>query len=265
MGGGAIVNNGTCKLKDCLLTENSGTTVGGAIRNSGVLTIENTKIFKNSAEIGADISTGLENPITFVDSATELNALYAPDGFTAEWQKETIENPTLGNYVSWKLLLTEIPTEPTEPEPQEPKEEPKEQPKEEPKQQTTTTNESTENSPSASVRIDEPLGTVENNITVESPSEEVLKGYISAYMTNSGNGGTTTPIEQTITVESPEGASDKPDTLNININLGSELQQASRAEAVEVGITWYQVAVLCLLFGILCSVIVLAISFFRKQ
>lgn len=268
LGGGAITNSGNCKLKDCLLTENSGTTVGGAIRNSGNLTIENSKIFNNTAEIGADIATGLENPIAFADSASELNAMYAPDGFTAEWQKEKIESPTLGNYISWKLVLTEIPTEPTEPtEPEKPDEpvtpsEPEES--KQPTNTTTTTNSTTENNPSSSVRVEEPLGTVENNITLESPSDDVLKAYISAYMTNSGKGGTTTPVEQVVTVESPEAGSDEPGTLNINVNIGSDLQEASQTEPVAAGASWYQVAVLCLLFGILCSMIMLAISFWKK-
>lgn len=271
LGGGAITSNGTCKLKDCLLTENSGTTVGGAIRNSGNLTIENSKIFNNTAEIGADIATGLGNPITFADSASELNAMYAPDGFTAEWVKEKVESPTLGNYISWKLVLTEIPTEPTEPEEPEQTEKPDEpttpsEPEEskQPTNTTTTTNSTTENNPSSSVRVEEPLGTVENNITLESPSDDVLKAYISAYMTDSSKGGTSTPIEQTITVESPEVGSDEPGTLNINVNIGSDLQEASQIEPMAAGASWYQVAVLCLLFGIFCSIIVLAISFHRK-
>ena len=264
-GAGAIVNNGTCKLKNCLLTENSGTTVGGAIRNSGVLTIENSKIFKNTAEIGADIATGLNNPITFVDSASELNALYASDSFTAEWVKEKVESPTLGNYISWKLVLTEITATPEAPKETDKSVTPTETDKEKSEQPTSTTsNSSIENNPSASVKIDEPMGNVENNITVESPSDAVLKAYISAYMNDSGKDGTTTPIQQTITVKGTEADSDEPGTLNINVNVGSDLQEASQTETVEAGASWYQVAVLCLLFGILCSIIVLAISFHKK-
>lgn len=258
-GGGAITNSGTCKLKDCILTDNSGSTVGGAIRNSGILTIENSKIFKNTAEIGADIATGLENPITFADSASELNALYASDGFTAEWVKETVDNPLLGKYVSWKLVLTEIPTE-TEP----PKEEPtKPTESSEPKEEQKPTTSTTENNPSSSIRIDEPIGSIENNITLESLSDDVLKAYITAYMTDLSKGNTTTPIEQKVTVEAPEAGSDEPGTLNINVNIGSALQE-KEITPIETGVTWYQVAVLCLLFGILCSLIMLAISFKRK-
>lgn len=83
-------------------------------------------------------------------------------------------------------------------------------------------------------------------------------------MTDSSKGGTSTPIEQTITVESPEVGSDEPGTLNINVNIGSDLQEASQIEPMAAGASWYQVAVLCLLFGIFCSIIVLAISFHRK-
>lgn len=265
LGGGAISSSGNCELKDCLLTENSGTTVGGAIRNSGNLVIENSKIFNNTAEIGADIATGLGSPIAFADSASELNAMYAPDGFTAEWVKEKVESPTLGNFISWKLVLTEIPTEPDEPEqPDEPATPSEPEESKQPTNTTTTTNSTTENNPSSSVRVEEPLGTVENNITLESPSDDVLKAYISAYMTNSDKGGTTTPVEQVVTVESPEAGSDEPGTLNINVNIGSDLQEASQTEPVAAGASWYQVAVLCLLFGILCSMIMLAISFWKK-
>lgn len=120
---------------------------------------------------------------------------------------------------------------------------------------TTTTNSSTENNPSASVRIDEPLGNIENNITVESPSDDMLKAYITAYMTDSAKGSTTTPIQQTITVEGTEAGSDESGTLNINVNVGSNLQEEPNVTDNKNYLSWYQVLILCLVVAILCFTI----------
>lgn len=258
MGGGAITNNGEVVLKQCLLTENTAD-IGGAIRNNGLLTIEKSKIFKNTAEIGSDIASGASNTVTFSDSVAELNELYASDGFTAEWVKEFVSSSEYGDYVAWELVLTEIPSEPEQSEePTEPSEpltptEPEES--NQPISTTTTTNSSTENNPSASVRIDKPLGNIENNITVEPLSDDVLKAYITAYMTDSAKGSTTTPIQQTITVEGTEAGSDESGTLNINVNVGSNLQEEPNATDNKNYLSWYQVLILCLLVAILCFTI----------
>ncbi len=258
MGGGAIVNGGEVVLKQCLLTENTAD-IGGGIRNNGLLTIEKSKIFKNTAEIGSDIASGVSNPVTFSDSVAELNELYASDGFTAEWVKESVSSSEYGDYVAWELVLTEISSEPEQPEePTEPSEpvaptEPEES--NQPTSTTTTTNSSTENNPSASVRIDEPLGSIENNITVESLSDDVLKAYITAYMADSDKESTTTPIQQTVTVEGTEAGSDESGTLNINVNVGSNLQEEPNTTDNKNYLSWYQVLILCLLVAILCFTI----------
>ena len=186
-----------------------------------------------------------------------MNTLYASDGFTAEWVKETIESPEYGEYISWKLLLTEIPSEPEQPDEPEESTEPVEpsEPDKGNQPTTTTNNSSTENNLSASVRIDEPLGNIENNITVEGPSDDVLKAYISAYMTDSGKGNTTTPIQQTITVEGTEAGSDEPGTLNINVNVGSDIQEDVQSISNENNLSWYQMIILCLIVAILCFTI----------
>ena len=271
--GSAISNNGTCNIKGSLLTENEGD-VGGAIRNSGILTIENSKIFKNTAEVGNDISTG--SPITFVDSAAELNALYAADGFTAEWVKDTVSSPLHGNYITWELVLTAIPEEPTEPEqPEEPTEpeEPKipddsDDKKEETPTQPNNTNNTVASNPTTKITVEEPLGNVENHITITTPSGDAQEAYISGYLNGNNQGGTSTPIEQTIKVEAaqaPTGNTSEPNTLNINITVGSDLPSSTETVQADNQITWYQVAVLCLLFGILCSLIMLSVSFFLKK
>lgn len=255
MGGGAITNGGEVVLKQCLLTENTAD-IGGAIRNNGLLTIEKSKIFKNTAEIGSDIASGASNTVTFSDSIAELNELYASDGFTAEWVKEFVSSSEYGDYVAWELVLTEIPSEPEQPEePTEPVTPIEPEESNQPTSTTTTTNSSTENNPSASVRIDEPLGNIENNITVEAPSDDVLKAYITAYMTDSATGSTTTPIQQTITVEGTEAGSDESGTLNINVNVGSNLQEEPNVTDNKNYLSWYQVLILCLLVAILCFTI----------
>jgi hypothetical protein len=274
----AISNNGTCNIKGSLLTENQGA-VGGAIRNSGILTIEKSKIYKNTAEVGNDISTGTGSPITFVDSAAELNALYAADGFTAEWVKDTVSSPLYGNYITWELVLTAIPEEPTEPEqPEEPTdpaepEEPKtpddsdDKKEETPIQPNNTTN-TVGSNPSTKITIEEPLGNVENHITITTPSGDAQEAYINGYLNGNNQGGTSTPIEQTIRVEAaqaPTGKTSEPNTLNINITVGSDLPSSKETVQADNQITWYQVAVLCLLFGILCSLILLSVSFFLKK
>lgn len=267
-GGGAIINSNTyCRIKDSIFTDNNGTTVGGAIRNQGSLTIENSKFNGNVAEIGSDIATGTGNPITFIDSAAELNALYAADGVTAEWVKESVSSPEHGDYIAWDLVLTAIPEEPTEPdEPVTPTEPSIPVTPSEPAQPNNTNN-SVESNPSTRITVEEPLGNVENHITVTTPSEDAAQAYINGYMAGNGQGGTSTPIEQTIRVEAAQAPTDNPsdpNSLNINITVGSDLPQSTEAVQAEPQITWYHVAVLCLLFGILCSLIMLAVSFFKK-
>lgn len=257
-GGGAIVSSGTCRIKNCLFADNNGTTVGGAIRNSGVLTIENSKFNGNVAEIGSDIATGTGNPVTFIDSAAELNALYAADGVTAEWVTGTILNPEHGDYITWELVLTAIPEEPTEPEqPDEPTPPTEPVTPTEPTQPNNTNN-SVESNPSTKITVDEPLGNVENHITVTTPSDNAAQAYINGYMAGNGQGGTSTPIEQTIRVEAAQAPTDNPsdpNSLNINITVGSDLPQSTEAVQAEPQITWYHVAVLCLLVAILCFLI----------
>lgn len=261
--GGGILNNGACNIKNSLFTDNEAA-VGGAISNSGVLRVENSKIFNNTAEIGADIATGTGNPITFADSVAELNALYAADGFTAEWVKGTVPTSPYGAFITWDLVLTAIPEEPTEPE--EPSD-PKKPDDEKQPTQPNNTNNTVASNPSTSIRIEEPLGNVENHITITNPSKDAQEAYINGYMSGNSQGGTSTPIEQTIKVEAAQAptvnASD-PNTLNINITVGSDLSGASNTVQADTQITWYQVAVLCLLFGILCILVVLSISIFKR-
>lgn len=59
-------------------------------------------MFKNTAEIGSDIASGVSNTVTFSDSVAELNELYASDGFTAEWVKESVSSSEYGDYIAWE-------------------------------------------------------------------------------------------------------------------------------------------------------------------
>ena len=68
-----------------------------------------------------------------------------------------------------------------------------------------------------------------------------------------GNTGSSEPIEQTITIQSPDGSTSgnwDGATLNINVNLDNAEQQNTTANSSTGGITWYQAAVLCLLTAI---------------
>lgn len=70
-----------------------------------------------------------------------------------------------------------------------------------------------------------------------------------------GNTGNGEPLQQTISVESPEGTTATGSleglTLNINVNTASQDQAANTSPIQQSGISWYQAIVLCLLSAIL--------------
>ena len=74
-----------------------------------------------------------------------------------------------------------------------------------------------------------------------------------------GNSGSGEPIEQTIRVEAPDGSAGMDGmTLNVNVNVGEDGTPDQEAEASpqqQDGVSWYQVAVLCLLSAILVCAI----------
>lgn len=72
-----------------------------------------------------------------------------------------------------------------------------------------------------------------------------------------GNAGNDEPLQQTISIQgSPEGNSSEGMTLNVNVNIGSEGTADQEKSIIEQsGVSWYQVAVLCLLSLILGCVI----------
>ena len=79
-----------------------------------------------------------------------------------------------------------------------------------------------------------------------------------------GNTGSDEPLQQTIRIESPERTATtgslKGITLNVNVNIVSEnaadqKEILSPSTVQQSGASWYQIAVLCLLSGILVCVI----------
>lgn len=67
-----------------------------------------------------------------------------------------------------------------------------------------------------------------------------------------GNAGSGEPLQQTIKIESPEGTTGNLEgmTLNVNVNIVPQEQEAAISSASEKGVSWYQVAILCLLSAI---------------
>lgn len=68
-----------------------------------------------------------------------------------------------------------------------------------------------------------------------------------------GNAGSGEPLQQTIKIESPEGTEKNSldgMTLNVNVNIVPQEQEAALSSASEKGASWYQVAILCLLSAI---------------
>lgn len=53
--GGAIKNNGTLTIKDCIFQKNVATSNGGSIYSKNILNIENTKFIENQANLGGAI------------------------------------------------------------------------------------------------------------------------------------------------------------------------------------------------------------------
>lgn len=96
--------------------------------------------------------------------------------------------------------------------------------------------------------------TVNNYYTqTETPTSSDKQNEIQTIVIPVGNTGSSEPIEQTITIQSPDGSTSgnwDGATLNINVNLDNAKQQNTTANTSTGGITWYQAAVLCLLTAI---------------
>ena len=114
----------------------------------------------------------------------------------------------------------------------------------------------TDNSRHSNTTDSNNTSTVNNYYTqAETPTSSDKQNEIQTIVIPVGNTGSGEPIEQTITIQSPDGsASGNWDgaTLNINVNLNSDNaeQHNTAANTSTGGITWYQAAVLCLLTAI---------------
>lgn len=234
MGGGAIRNEGDLTLDSCLFTGNACIDDGGAIFNYHLLTITNSKIYGNTADGNpSDIATRINEAegvgISFTDDSEALNALFVDDGYTVEWQTETINSDKYGNYTKYTLQLTEMPgeeepEEPTEPEtPEEPSEpEEPEQPTEpteptEPEQPTEpgTEEPSTPSEPTEPTQPEQPSEPA-------TPSEPDKKDEPST-PTDSGksDSGSNTPSGGGTSSSSSNPSSDSSNSFRIDEPLGN--------------------------------------------
>ena len=79
--GGAIyisTPGATCNIKSSVITQNKANLVGGGIATNGIITIENTKLFNNTASKGgSDTAIIFDGQLNLVDSLEELQALFS--------------------------------------------------------------------------------------------------------------------------------------------------------------------------------------------
>lgn len=72
-GGGAIVNEGTLRVADVVITDNGSAVQGGAIRNAGALTVERALIQQNESNAGGGIAQLLPGSMTISDTTIRDN------------------------------------------------------------------------------------------------------------------------------------------------------------------------------------------------
>lgn len=92
--GGAIkVCSGTVlSLTSCKLFENSASSYGGAVSNSGNITLSNSIVFDNVAPAGSDIANDKYSSRCAMDSLETLKAKYEAEGITPiEWMYDCTE------------------------------------------------------------------------------------------------------------------------------------------------------------------------------
>ena len=120
------------------------------------------------------------------------------------------------------------------------------------KHESTTT----DNSRHSNTTDSNNTSTVNNYYTqAETPTSSDKQDEMQTIVIPVGNTGSREPIEQTITIQNPDGSTSgnwDGATLNINVNLSSDSaeQHNTAANTSISGITWYQAAVLCLLTAI---------------
>jgi len=298
LAGGVFRNQGSLVLNNCLLTDNESVVDGGAIFNYSFLTISGSKIYGNTADGNpSDIASrcGEEDAadIFFLDNEESLNALFADDGYTVEWQTENINSDKYGNYTKYTLQLIEIPGEepeqPTDPgteEPSTPSEPTEPTQPEQPSEPSTPTDSGSNNNSSGSsntpsgggtsssssnpsndssnsFRIDEPLGNVENNINIDNPSQYPSEIHISGNLGGSGGNQGNIPLQQTINVgsqEQPSEASTESGDKNITLSL-------NLGDAAELGSAFllFKAAMLAIIFGVFAMLGIVVITILKKK
>lgn len=268
-------------LTRCTITDNTAGEHGGGIWNTGILEVSQCKIYGNTANGNPeDIVNAPWGSVTLMDDHAALVDLYASDGLIPnKWSMDTFtQGPDLTPYTAYAMTFVEPEPEPEptpEPEP-EPTPEPDPDPKPEPETPTNTTidnsttdnsttsnreSTTTDNSRYSSTTDSNNTSTVNNYYTQQAetpPSSEQRE--VQTIIIPANNAGADTPLQQTIQIETPEGTtSDNAGDMTITVNVAPPKGAASNpvpADAQDqTGFSLYQVAVICLLFGILVFLI----------
>lgn len=114
---------------------------------------------------------------------------------------------------------------------------------------STTT---TDNSRSTSTSDSNNSSTVNNYYTQQEAQTSTEQGVQTIVIDGGGSGE---PIEQIIRIEGSDSGSTEGMTLTVNVNVGSVDQETAASTDQQSSVSWYQVAVLCLLSGILVCLI----------
>ena len=124
MGGAIYVasNTSTCNIKSSTITNNNANIAGGGVANNGVVNIENTKLFNNTASKGgSDVLNLVNGQSNLLDSLEELQELFSdyefnPIGWVRDYEEgvEIHDVDTSREDALLKLEFEERIVEPTE-------------------------------------------------------------------------------------------------------------------------------------------------------
>lgn len=247
--GGAIHNgsiNPNFQIASCIITENKADGSGGGIANTGSMIIDRSKIYNNKAKNGAsDIANEEYAKLSLKDSAASLVELFAdvkllPDGWFLDAkpdEKVILPSDITGEaYLHLKYSVIEDKPDP-EPTP-DPLPKPDEsKPVPAPVTNNYYTDDHTRTTRTETKILPQPPETVK---TVEpaKPQEQVIK------------------IESNLQQDVPQIIDDGNGTITVNVNVTSDAEKSDVDEVQATSnITWIQMVIACLLFGILVCLI----------
>ncbi|WP_317853943.1 hypothetical protein [Chakrabartyella piscis] len=218
--GGAInIGNAeaTCHIEGCTIIDNESGKIGGAISNSGSLTLDNTKIIYNTAPNGgADVAS--EGTFEPEMKTSIIQGIYGQEEvIVLGWIEDQFATESSDHFTYWKIEYVEKPEPEPTPEPEvEPEPEPTPDPKPEPevKPEPTPTPEPTpeadKDDNDAPVIVPSNTTTTNDNSYSNEDNSDVNTDYSGASPTATVNNYYTTELKS-----EPSTSVPAPDTIII--------------------------------------------------